>query len=541
MEGVQEFDYVIVGAGSAGCVLAAQLSENGQYSVLLIEAGNSDNGLFVSMPMGLFKTLGDADRVWNYLVEPDPSVGKQHTWVRGKMLGGSSSLNGMLYFRGQPEDYDGWEAAGCKGWGWRDMRRAFRSIEDHELGDDGVRGVGGPLGISIVGGHTPLTDAILKAGGQMGLPVREDLNREDQEGIGYSPCTIRNGRRVSAATAFLKPARGRPNLTVKTGTLVEKVNFRDGRAIGVSCLRGDLKISFKARREVILCAGALQSPVILQLSGIGPADLLSALSVPLIYASSAVGENAREHKTIMLMTKVSGHSLNREFRGLRTYVNGLRYLLMHDGPMTSTYDINAFIRTSPELDRPDAQLTFWALSPDPTAATYQPDSVPGLAFMGYPLRSDSQGQVRAMSRDPREPPRIIANFLSTDHDRSAIVRLFRYARQLLAQPALAHFVVAETYPGPAVQTDEEIIASCHQDGTCLHTVGTCRMGADAGSVVDSRLRVRGVDGLRVVDCSVMPTQVSGNTNGPVMAMAWLAAEMILADATMTTQERKAAI
>ena len=275
----------------------------------------------------------------------------------------------------------------------------------------------------------------------------------------------------------------------------------------------------------------------LQLSGIGPADHLRSLGIPVVRDSPGVGENAREHKTVMLITRVRGHSLNRHFRGWRTYANGLRYLLARSGPMTSTYEVNAFIRTSPGLNRPDAQLTFWAISPDPSAAGYRADTRPGLAFMGYPLRSDSQGQVRIASRDPRAPPRIVANFLTSEHDREVIVRLFRYARRLLAQPALRPHVLEESHPGAAVQTDEQIVASCLQDGTCMHTTGTCRMGSDPLSVVDPELRVRGVEGLRVMDCSVMPTQVSGNTNGPVMAMAWLAAERILAAQASPAQGR----
>ena len=527
------FDYIIVGAGSAGCVLADRLSEDGRHSILLIEAGPDDSGFFIPMPMGLFKTFQDAKRVWNYALEPDAASGKQHYWVRGRMLGGSSSLNGMLYFRGQPQDYDEWEQMGCAGWGWREMSRAFREIEDHELGDDGVRGVGGPLHISVQKERTPLTEAILAAGGAMGLPVRTDLNGEDQEGIGYSPRTIRKGRRVSAATAFLKPARRRRNLEIVTETLVEKILFAGRRATGVACRRGGKPVRYGARREIILAAGALQSPVILQHSGVGPASLLNALDIPVVHDSRSVGENAREHKTIMLMSRVTGHSLNREFRGWRTYLNGARYLLTRSGPMTSTYDINAFVRTSPGLNRPDAQLTFWALSADATATDgYHSDSAPGLGFMGYPLRSDSQGQIRITSRDPSQPPAIRANFLTTEHDRRVIVDLFRYARRLLDQPALKPFIVAETHPGPAVQTDDEIVAACHQDGTCMHTVGTCRMGIDEHAVVDPDLRVRGVDGLRVVDCSIMPTQISGNTNGPVMAIAWRAAERIIADARM---------
>lgn len=523
-----EFDYIIVGAGSAGCVLASRLSQSGQFTVLVIEAGPADDGVFIPMPMGIFRTFRDPNRTWNYGLEPDPASGKQHFWIRGKMLGGSSSLNGMLYFRGQPQDYDDWEANGCPGWNWSQMSRVFRAMEDHELGDDGVRGVGGPLHISIQQEHTPLTEAILAAGAKMGLDVREDLNREQQEGIGYSPRNIKRGRRVSAVDAFLKPAARRTNVSVVTETLVARVVFEGRRAAGVSCIRGNAKISYAARREIILSAGALQTPAILQHSGVGPAELLNELGIDVIQESASVGRNAREHKMITIMTRVRGHSLNREFRGARVYLNALRYFATRTGPLAATYDINAFVRTRPELGRPDAQLTFWALSPDRTSTIYKVEKLPGLAFMGYPLRSDSQGVVRIRSNDPRETPSIQANFLTTAHDREVIVDLFRYTRRLLAQPPLAPFVVEETHPGPSVQSDEEIVAACHQDGTCMHTVGTCRMGPDSQSVVDPQLRVRGVDGLRVVDCSIMPTQVSGNTNGPVMAIAWRAAEMILA-------------
>ncbi len=527
------FDYVIVGAGSAGCVLANRLTEDSRHSVLLLEAGPPDTNPWIHVPIGYAKTMLHPVLNWRFETEPEPNMhGRRIYWPRGRTLGGSSAVNGLIQIRGQAEDFDGWEARGAAGWNARETMRYFIKSETNSRGANAWRGGSGPLSVTDITEKSELVDAFISAAGDLGVPPNDDLNGPGQEGAGYLQLTTRNGRRCSAAVGYLRPALGRPNLTVVTGAHATGVTFEGKRATGVNYRAGGTTRSVRAAREVLLCAGALQSPQLLQLSGVGPAPLLAEKAIPVVHDLPGVGENLQDHLALRLVYKCTKPiTTNDDLSNLwRKALTGLRYILLRRGPLAIGVMTGGMItRVFPDAATPDIQFFISTVSAEARGAA--PHPFPGFTFVFYPMRPTSRGYVRIKSADPMAAPAMQPNYLSTEYDRRIMVAGTRMARALAATPSLAPYVLEELQPGASVHTDEQILDAVREHGSSgYHPAGTCRMGMDASAVVDPRLRVHGVQGLRVIDASVMPTLVSGNTNAATIMVAEKGADLVRDDA-----------
>jgi len=527
------YDYVIVGAGSAGCVLANRLSADPTVNVALLEAGGSDAHPYVAMPKAVAKLIAMPSVMWLFTADPQRETAmKPDYWLRGRVVGGSSSVNGMIWVRGQPADFDAIAARSSDDWSWQHIGRAYAEMENHELGKGPFRGGAGSLRISIATPRNALTEAILMAGERMGWPVKLDVNEPDMgEGIGYVQQTIYRGKRQSAALAFLHPVAQRPNLTVITNAIVDRVRFHDKRAAGVEVLQANQRREISARREIILAAGAVASPGILERSGIGDPARLAGLDIPLIHANEQVGENVIEHRALRMQWKLRQPlSLNFAFNGWRLIGSVLKYYLTGNGALSgAAMDMRAAFRSRPELDRPDVHAQIGLYSRE-LSGSGRMEPFHGFSAVVHPLRPTSTGAVHITTRDPTTLPRIEARYGSSAEDETITIAAARWMRRFAQQEPLRQLIETETAPGPAAQSDDDIVAALYKHGIpCMHAVGSCRMGKDADSVVDPNLRVRGVEGLRIMDTSIMPTIPSGNTNGPTLAMAWRAADIIRRD------------
>jgi len=530
--GTSTHDFVIVGAGSAGCVLANRLSENGRYSVLLLEAGPTDRYLWIHIPIGYAKTMFHPVYNWGFYTDPDPHMHDRRIyWPRGRGLGGSSSINGLIYVRGQAQDYERWAQAGNAGWGWRDVLPYFIKCEHNTRGASEYHGSGGPLWASDIGDRHELMDAIIGAANERGVPLNEDFNGASQEGVGYYQLFTRNGWRCSSATAYLRPVRRRGNLRVETGAHATGILFDGSRATGIRYLQDGSECQARAAREVILCAGALQSPQLLQLSGVGDAQRLQTLGIPVVHHLPGVGENLQDHLQLRLMYKVTKPiTTNDDLQSpLRKLTMGLKWVLQRRGPLAIGINQGGlFTRILPESESPDIQFHFATVSAEMAGAKPHPWS--GCTFSVCQLRPLSRGTVFIKSRDPLAPPGMLPNYLSHETDRRCAVAAIKYARHLASAPALREYLSEEYRPGPSAGSDAELLDWARDYGaTIFHPSGTCKMGDDDLAVVGARLRVRGLAGLRVVDCSIMPTLVSGNTHAPVVMIAEKASDMILED------------
>jgi len=533
---IGSFDYIIAGAGSAGCVLANRLSADPSNRVLLLEAGGRDWNPWIHVPVGYFKTLHNPATDWCYKTEPDPGLnGRRLDWPRGKTLGGSSSINGLLYIRGQHADYNHWRQLGNAGWSAEDVLPYFKRGENQERGGDEYHGADGPLAVSNMRVERDICAALISAAEELGIPKNNDFNGASQEGAGYFQLTAKNGRRCSSAVAYLNPARHRPNLKIVTHAHAERLLFDKTDERAVSGLRVSVKGQAQTAQlnvggEVILSAGAIGSPQLLQVSGIGPGDLLQGLDIPVRHELKGVGHNLQDHLQIRLVYRVNVPTLNDEINNiLRRGLMGIQYALFRTGPMAmGASQVCIFAKTQKEMETPDIQFHFQPLSADKPGVEMHPFS--GITLSVCQLRPESRGRIVIRSPDAHVYPEIHPNYLSAQLDQDTAVASVKVARALAASDALAPYIVEEKVPGIGVSTDAELLdAARNISQTIYHPTSTCKMGSDPMAVVDERLRVHGIKGLRVADASIMPTIVSGNTNAPAIMIGEKASDMILED------------
>lgn len=537
------YDYIVIGSGAAGGIVAARLSEGGNFRVLCLEAGTARENYFWSRPpTGSLFMFSNRKVNWCYESEPDPSHGDRRLFVpRGKMLGGTTSINGMIYNRGQRVDYDTWAARGCPGWSYEEVLPYFRRIESTQIGSDRYRGRSGPVKVTVAQNVSPFFDLFMRSANAAGIPSNPDYSGESQEGIAFAQQTVYRGMRRSTATDYLAPARKRSNLKVVTGAEATQLLMVGQRCVGVRFRWNGQTREARARREVIVSCGTANTPKLLELSGIGNPEILRRHGIAVTHALPGVGENLRDHYSGATRWRLNrtGLSLSPRLRGWRLAGQVLRYALTRTGLLTMVFgSVRAFTRSSPDVPNPDMMILAAPFIVEvKRGKSHHVLPIEGFYVNGHVLRTESTGSIHIRSNDPFAPPAIHYRFLETEGDRTTAIAAVRRIRQLVQSPPLSNYVAEEVHPGPHVQTDEQILAFLRSEGlTTHHMVGTCRMGQDAMAVVDERLRVRGIDGLRIADASVMPTITSGNTAIPTMMIGEKCAEMVLADANAAAEQ-----